>query len=82
MSTPCSRGRQRAGEAVVLSTTTGTRVAVSHGRDGGQIGNGELGIAIVSRKMTLVRSVMAASNEAASSASTHTAWMPGAPGSR
>ena len=45
MSAPCSMGRHSAGEAVVLSITTGTPRACATCGDAGHVGDGQLGVA-------------------------------------
>ena len=76
MSQPCSMGRQRAGVAVVLSTTTGTPRAWAASAMAARSGIESFGLPIVSRYTAFVRSVMWEAKASASSLSTYSTLIP------
>ena len=76
MSAPCSNGRMRYGDAIVLSTMSGMRCFLAIAAMAFRSTITPPGLAIDSTKIALVFGVMAASNVAGSSGLAHTTFQP------
>src|SRR5437867_2253531 len=73
---PCSIGRQKRGEATVLSTTSGTPAAAATSASAGRSATAKVGLAMVSTYTPLVPGLHAAATACGSPASTKVVSTP------